>query len=108
MKVDNTKRQLPSCKLMVGGCKPVASVLHFGTCKFLVSKEFAESVQVNVEEGDNCSLLAANGGLMEFAGTVTLTVGVGNDSVVHKFVLVKKSLYTVLLESDFLSQMDTQ
>ena len=41
---------------------------------------------MNVEEGDNCSLLADLGGLMEFVGTVTLTVGVGNDSVVHKFV----------------------
>ena len=60
-----------------------------------------------MEEGDNCSLLAANGGFMEIVGTVTLTVGAGNDSVVQKFVLVKMFVYTVLLESDFLSHMDT-
>ena len=44
---------------------------------------------------------------MEFVGSVALTVGVGNDSVVHKFVLVKKFVYAVLLESDFLLQIDT-
>ena len=43
--------------------------------------------------------------LLELA--MTLIVGVQNDSVVHKFVLVKKFVYAVLLESDFLSQMDT-
>ena len=50
----------------------------------IISEEFAESIGVNVEEGD-----------IEFAGIVTLTVGVGNDSVVHKFVLVKKFVYAV-------------
>ena len=39
---------------------------------------------MNVEEGD-----------IEFVGTKTPTVRVGNDSVVHKFVLVKKSVYAV-------------
>ena len=81
---------------MVDGCKHVASVLHFVTCQSLVFKESAESIGVKFEKGD-----------MEFAGTVTLTVGVGNDSVVHKFVLVKNFVYSVFLESDFLLQMDT-
>ena len=37
---------------------------------------------------------------------MTLTVTVGNDSVVHMFVVVKEFLYPVVLGSDFLSQAD--
>ena len=48
--------------------------------------------------------MAANGRSKESIGTVTLTVTVGNDSVVHTFVVVKEFVYPVLLGSGFLSQ----
>ena len=81
-------------------------VLDSGASKSLVSQEFADNLGMTVDDGSNCSLLAAYGRTMESVGTVTLTVGVGQEPVLHTFVVVKEFVFPVLLGSDFLAHIE--